>query len=103
MKLHCLMLLISFNNDVPYGPGVIRVRPLCFLAGCCKRQLNRVSGFSLFFFGVSGAAIILFLCFGLLVPGAIDCLETLVFQMTYCMSSGTLNPTHWLSAVTKKA
>ena len=29
---------------------------------------------------------------------AIDCLERLVSEMTYCVSSGTLNPTHSLQS-----
>jgi len=28
---------------------------------------------------------------------AIDCLERLVYEMTYCVSRGTLNPTLWLT------
>ena len=30
---------------------------------------------------------------------AIDCLEKLVFEMTYYVSSGTLNPTHSLTLI----
>ena len=38
-----------------------------------------------------------FLVFLLVGISAVDCLERLVSEMTCCVSSGTLNPTHWLT------
>jgi len=39
------------------------------------------------------------LCYHLVVStSAIDCLERLVSEMTYCVLSGTLNPTHSLTS-----
>ena len=39
----------------------------------------------------------MFDCFLVVSTNAIDCLERLISDMTYYVSSGTLNPTHWLT------
>jgi len=49
-----------------------------------------------FIFSVCGVCCVFssFLDFSI---GAIDCLERLVFEVTCYVSSGTLNPNHWLT------
>ena len=51
----------------------------------------------MFLFCVSGLCSVVFDCFLVVSTSAIDCLERLVSDMTYYVSSGTLNPTHSLT------
>ena len=55
---------------------------------------------SLFVLGLAFVFCVFCLCCCLVVStSAIDCMERLVTEMTYYMSSGTLNPTHSLTLV----
>ena len=51
----------------------------------------------LFVFCILSVCSVLFILSLVVSTGAIDCLERLVSEMTYYMSSGTLNPTHSLT------
>ena len=83
-----------------------RIDPLRFLAGCRRRLLNQGLVVALNFLSVLDRAC--FLCYFFLVSGcmlclvcylliistsAIDCLGRFVSEMTYIVSSGTLNLT----------
>ena len=90
------------------GPGCVlctRIDPLRFLAGCRRRQLNQGLVVALGFFSLDKACfcVIFFrlwvhalfssLTFFVISTGVIDCLGRFVPEMTYYMSSGTLNLT----------
>jgi len=89
------------------GPGCVlcpRIDPLRFLAGCSRRQLNQglvvaLVSFSLdracyyVIFSVYGCMLSLVRYLFIISTSVIDCLGRFVPEMTYYVSSGTLNLT----------
>ena len=89
------------------GPGCVlcsRLDPLRFLAGCRRRRLNECLVVALGFFSLLDRACFCVIFFGLWVhalfsslsfcyqyTSVIDCLGRFVPEMTYYVSSGTLN------------
>ena len=88
------------------GPGCVlcpRIDPLCFLAGCHRRRLNRglvvALGFFLLLdmacfcviFSVYGYMLCLVRYLFIISTSVVDCLGRFVPEMTYYVSNGTLN------------
>jgi len=82
-----------------------RIDPLRCLAGCCRRRLNQGLVVALDFFSLLDVACfcVIFSVYGCILclvrylfvisTSVIDCLGRFVLEMTYYMSSGTLNLT----------
>ena len=98
---------VHSTHDFPrLGPGCVlcpRINPLRFLAGCRRRRLNQGLVVALGFFSLLDMACfcVIFSFYGCMLclvrfvisTSVIDCLGRFVPEMTYYVSSGTLNLT----------
>ena len=100
---------VIFNWSAPHvGPGCVlypRIDPLRFLAGFHRRRLNQGLDVALGFFSLLDRACfcVIFSVYGCMLclvrylfvisTSVIDCLGRYVPEMTYYVSSGTLNLT----------
>ena len=97
-QFYCGILCIHYLPRE--GSGLVIRALLCSLARCRNKRLNR--GFVRFV--LTGASFLCCSCFGCLCyfvslslvvsTSALRCLERLVSEMAYYVSSGTLNPTN---------